>query len=158
MPSPGVHATSGLGPSTIGDVGLGALHHQHVFDAGHGITGESLIYGGFEGNHLVFAEAAIGGNHQLGFGILQPVFQGLGTEPPKHDGMGSANAGAGQHGNGRFGNHWHINADAISFFNPQLLHHIGNLAHLVVQLGIGQSAGIAQVHLPKLGRLCCDAR
>ena len=48
--------------------------------------------------------------------------------------MYGSNSGARQNGNGQFGNHTHIQTNAIAFFNAVLLQYMGKRIHAFVQL------------------------
>ena len=67
--------------------------------------------------------------------------------------MGRSNAGAGQHRHRRFRNHRHVDTNAIALDHPHALKHVGHLAHLPMQLGIGQRAGVPRFSFPYQGRL-----
>ena len=54
--------------------------------------------------------------------------------------MHGANARACQHGNSRFRDHRHIDADAIAFFYPEAFECRGKLANFSVQLAVGDLA------------------
>ena len=132
---------------------LGAAHHQHVRHAGAGTIGQGRIHGRLESHGLVFAEAAIGGDHQLRLTIDQPVPQGLGREAAEHHRMGGADPGAGQHGDGRLGHHRHIEGHQIALADPQRLEGIGYLAHLGMELAVGEAAAVTRLPLPDQSRL-----
>ena len=59
--------------------------------------------------------------------------------------MHRADARAGQHGEGGLGDHRHVDGDAIALGDALPLQHVGEAAHLGVQLAIGDEAGILRV-------------
>ncbi len=62
--------------------------------------------------------------HQTDDSLVQkwePVLEGIGTEAAKYDTVNSTDSGAGKHGNGKFRDHGHINADPVTLFNPLFL-------------------------------------
>ena len=69
--------------------------------------------------------------------------------------MDGAYAGAGENGNGQFRYHWHIDADSVAFADTMRFHHIGEPAHLFMQLTVGEGAvGLGRVvSFPKDGNL-----
>ena len=126
----------------------GALHDQHVFDAGGGVVFEGAIDLHFQGHGGIFAEAPIGGDHQFGLGIVQAIAQGFGAEPTKHDAVGRANAGTGQHGDRRFRDHRHVNPNDVAFLRAEGFQDVGKLANFPMQLGIGEGARVAGFAFP----------
>ncbi len=57
--------------------------------------------------------------------------------------MDSADAGAGQHGHHRFGNHGHVDDDAVAFFDAEVHEDAAKLGDLVTKLAVGEGlAGI----------------
>ena len=54
----------------------------------------------------------------------------------------SANTGAGEHGDGEFGNAGQIEGDSVSFLYTERFEHISTLADLFVQVTIGSFAAI----------------
>ena len=131
-----------------------SLHHEHVLDAGGAtVAGKSLIHSRFQGHGLVLAEAAIGGDHRLDLAIDQPVAQGIGREAAEHHRVGRTDAGAGEHGDGRFRHHRHVESHQIPLTDAQGLERIGGFAHFGVQLAVAEAAAIARLPLPDQGRL-----
>src|SRR4030088_1883672 len=57
--------------------------------------------------------------------------------------MDRANAAAGEHGNGRFGNHRKGDDDAVAFLKPVLFEDVGKPAHFAVELFVGEDAFFA---------------
>ena len=67
--------------------------------------------------------------------ILDAAGQAVGREAAEHHRMHRADAGAGQHGIGRFRDHRQIDGDAVALLDAVRLQHIGEAADLRVQLG-----------------------
>src|SRR5262245_29468372 len=68
--------------------------------------------------------------------------------------MDGADAGTGEHGNRRLGNHRQVNGDAIAFLDAARLQHIGEAAYFGMQLLIGKLFVVLRiVALPQDGRL-----
>ena len=72
--------------------------------------------------------------------------------------MGHADAGAGQHGDGQLGDHRHVHRDAVAGAQTQAQQHVGEALHIVEQLRVGDSAGVAGLALPVEGHLVAGAR
>src|SRR5690606_19091947 len=90
-----------------------ALYDQDRFDA-LAAGGERIVHHGLEQVGFAPAVSAVGGDEQLGLGVDDAIAQRFGREAAKDDGVDRADAGAGEHGNGRFGDHGHIDDDAIA--------------------------------------------
>ena len=93
-----------------------------------------------ERNAATAAQALVGGDNDVRLRILDPAGQRLGREAGEHHGMDGADAGAGQHGVGRLGDHGQIKRDAVALPRAVLLEHIGEAADLLVQFFISYVA------------------
>ena len=56
---------------------------------------------------------------------------------------------AGQHGDGKLGNHRHVQRDHVALADAQRLEHVGELAHFRVQHLVGEHAGSRPARLPR---------
>src|SRR5947207_14718635 len=65
--------------------------------------------------------------------------------------MRSTDAGAGQHSNGQFGRHSHVDGDTVAFFHAQRLKHVRELLYFAMQLLVGESANLSRLTLPDDG-------
>src|SRR5438552_2546774 len=75
------------------------------------------------------AAAGIGGAEAAGFA----------AEAAEDDGMNNAEAGAGEHGDGKLGNHRHVNGDAVAGFEAaEIAEHGGGFVYANVKLAIGE--------------------
>ena len=63
--------------------------------------------------------------------------EAVGREAAEHHRMHRADARAGQHGVGRLGDHRQVDGDAVALLDAVRLQHVGELAHPLVQLAIG---------------------
>ena len=104
-----------------------------------------------ERHHRAAAEAAVGRDDQLGLRILDAVGHGLRAEPAEDDRVDRADAGAGEHGDGRLGHHRQVDEHAVAFAHAVALEHVGKAADLVVKLFVGEGALLAR--LAGCGRL-----
>ena len=65
--------------------------------------------------------------------------------------MNRANACAGQHGNGQFRCHAHVDRHAIAFLDPERLQHVGEPLHLAMQLLVAKGTNFAGLTFPDQG-------
>ena len=86
------------------------------------------------------AEGTIAGDDEFSIGILKAVCNALCTEPSKNHRVDGSDPCTSQHSNGQFGNHSHIDADTVAFFDAVVLQYVGKLIHLGMQLCIGDHA------------------
>ena len=107
--------------------------------------GQGLVGGGLEFDDLAAAVAAIGGDHGCGAGVLDAVLQRLRGKAAKHHRVNGADARAGLHGNRRFGHHGHIDDYAVAAADAGGFQTVGELAHLVMQFGIGDVPSVTRL-------------
>src|SRR5579885_1351055 len=81
--------------------------------------------------------AFIGGDHDIGFAILNAAGERIRREATEHHGMNRANARAGEHGVSRLRNHRHVNGDTVALLDVAIAQDVGEAAYLVVQLLVG---------------------
>ena len=86
---------------------------------------------GFQRGAATTAGGGVGGDDNFGFGVVDPVGKRIGRETCKYDRMDRADAGACQHGIGRFGDHRQIDDNAVTFANALGPQDIGHAVHLV---------------------------
>src|SRR5438552_12104638 len=67
--------------------------------------------------------------------------------------MRSSQPGARKHGNRQFGDHRHVQGDAVSRANAKAFKDVGELADLAVQILIAEHAAIARFSFPDDGGL-----
>ncbi len=138
--------SAGHGHRAADRVGAGPLHHHHVVDArrlGHGDVDVAL-----EPDPLAAPPPTVRRHHHLGLGVQDPVAQGVRGEPAEHDRVHGADPGAGQHGDGQFGHHRHVDGHPVTTADPEALQHVGEPAHLEEQVGVADGAGVARLTLP----------
>src|SRR6186997_1790760 len=71
--------------------------------------------------------------------------------------MDRADPSTAEHGNRELRRHRHVNGNAVSLFNPQLLKDVRELANFTVQLGIRQRLRVAGLAFPKNGHAVTEA-
>ena len=113
----------------------GAAHDQHLLVALallEGLVGVLL-----ERDRPAAAHALVGRDDELGVAVDDAPREAVGREAAEHHGMHGADAGAGQDGVGRLGDHRQVDGDAVALLDAVGLQHVGELAHALVQLAIG---------------------
>ena len=118
-----------------GDVAASALDHHHLLDAGGALQG--LVGVGLHRHLAATAHPFVRSDDHVAFGVNDAVFQRIGREAAKHDGMDRADAGAGQHGDGGFRDHRHVNAYPVALLDAEAFQRIGEFADILMQLPVG---------------------
>ena len=96
------------------------------------------------------AKALVGGDQHRRFAVLNAPDQGFRREAAEDHGMDRADPRAGEHRVGRLGDHRHVDRDPVALLDPASLQHIGEPAHVLVHLGIGDVLVLARaVALPE---------
>ena len=142
-----------LGP---GDVTAGALDDDQGVDVG------ALVEGGIgvllQGHVTAAADALVGSDDDAAVGVEDAVAQGVGGEATKDDGVDGADAGTGEHGHRRLGDHGQIDADPVTLLDALGLEDIGQFADVGVQFAIGDLlVDVGIVGLPDDGDLIATA-
>ena len=142
-----------LGP---GDVTAGALNDDDGVDVG------ALVEGGvgvlLQRHVAAAAHTLVGGDDDAAIGVEDAVAQGVGGEAAKDDGVNGADAGAGEHGHRRLGDHGQVDANPVALLNALGLENIGQLADVGVQFAIGDLlVDVGIVGLPDDGDLIATA-
>ena len=83
-----------------------------------GISGTACVHVGLERHHRALAPAAVRGDDHLRPGVVHPLPQRLGGEAAEHHRVHRADARAGQHRDGRLGDHRQVDPDAIALLAP----------------------------------------
>ena len=128
---------------------VASVYDHDIFDRGAIDHGKVDV--GLEGRGHPPAIAGIGGDDDAGLGVVTAVEDGIGAEAAENDGVGHADASAGQHGNGQLRHHGHVNGGPIAGLQAQTLQHVGELAHLHVQLTVGEDPSVARLAFPVEG-------
>ena len=126
-----------------GNISTGAPYGNHRVYVGAFLQG--FFYAGFERYGFTAAHTFIGGNDCLTVGVENAVTYGIGGETAEHHRVHRADARAGQHGIGGFGNHRHIQAYAVAFLHPTGLEHVGQAADLLMQLAVADVCCVLRV-------------
>ncbi len=86
---------------------------------------------------LAAAHAGVGGDDEFRRCVVDPRGQRPGSEAAEHDGMDRADPRAREHGKQGFGNHRHVDEDAVSFADAQALHDCRHANDFGFQFGEG---------------------
>ena len=113
---------------------------------------------GLEREHLAPAVAAVRRHQHLGLGVVDAVGQRRGREAAEHHAVRGADAGAGQHGHGRLGDHRQVDVDPVAPLHAEALQHVGEALHLGQQLGVRDDTAVAGLALPVVGHPVAPAR
>src|SRR6185369_13359925 len=89
------------------------------------------------GYGLAGAHAGVRRDYERGTRIVDARGQAGRGKPAEHHGVDGAQARAGQHGNGRLGNHGHVDDDPVALVDAQFLHDRGEAVYLAVQFLVG---------------------
>ena len=129
------------------DLVLAAPHDEHLLDrrlAG----GEGSVDGGLERQNLALAVRAVGGDDELGAGIVDAGAQALGREAAEHDGVHGAEPRDGEHGDDGLRNDRQVDRDAIALADAEAREEVGGALDLDRELGVGEAAAVAGLALP----------
>ena len=109
--------------------------------------GERLVDGRLQRRHRPPAVAAVGGDDQLRVGVGDPVDQRLRREAAEHHAVRRPDPGAGQHRHHRLGDHRQVDRDPVARLNAEFGQRVGRLAHLVLELAVGDRPRVARLAL-----------
>ena len=121
------------------------LHRGALFEGGVAV----LLHGG----ELAAPETLVGGDDEGGVAVVDPVPQGLGGEAAEDDAVDGAYAGTGEHGEGQFGDHGHVESHPVALLDPVLLQNVGEPVDFIGELKIGEGLVGAVVAFPDDGSL-----
>lgn len=127
-----------------GDIATGALEHDHLVDLGFRV-GERFIHILLERHRTATTQPLVGGDHDARARVDDATGQRFRREAAEDDAVYRADAGTGQHGDGGFGHHGHIEADHVAAVNPLCFQDVGELAHFAVQLAVSEFAIFGRV-------------
>ena len=117
---------------------------------------DGLIGGLFDRNGFASTVAAVGGEENLGLGILEACGEGPGPKTGKDGNHHGPYLQTGQKGRDEFGDHGHVESDGVPLLDPQTFEVVGTLADLLGQRAIGYFFEIPGITLPDKGRFGCQ--
>ena len=143
-----------VAPIGHGSVVGGALDNHHMLD--RRACRHRHIAMLLQREHGTFAPRPVLGDQQFGPGVLDPLGQRVSGEPSEHHGVDGADAGTGEHRDRKLRDHPHVNGDPVPPLDAERSQPVGELAHLLVELGVGEVTGVAGFSDPVIGDLVAD--
>ena len=144
--APGVHRNLVAGPLEDDAVfEARRLHHRRI----------AIV---FERNLLATPVAAVGGDQQGAVRIVNAIPDRVGREAAEDDGMGHADARAGEHGDGEFRDHRHVNRRSLAALDAELTQPVRESANLGEEFAVGNRAAVAELTLEIVGDPAAAAR
>ena len=132
-----------LGPRHLG---LGALDHEDVLDGRR--LRDGLVRVLLHGRGLAAAELPVRGDQQLGLGVEHAGLERARGEAAEDDAVRRTQTRAGQHRDDGLGDHRQLDRDPVACAYAQLGQRVRRLAHLALQLGVGDRPRVAGLALP----------
>ena len=129
-----------IAPLAHRDIAAGMAQHQNRL---HRNFFERLVDIGLQWDPLTAAQALVGGDDPVALAVLDPSRDRFGRETAEDHRMHRPDPRAGQHGEGAFGHHRHIDRDPVALFDAHSLERVRHLDDLALQIGIGDLARIA---------------
>jgi hypothetical protein len=96
------------------------------------------------GDDAADLDATGGGQDYTRLRVVDARRQLVRGKPAEDDRMDRAYAGAGQHREGRFGHHRHVDQDAIALDDAEARQHAGETRDLVAQLAVGEMPDLSR--------------
>jgi hypothetical protein len=121
-----------------GDVVAEMAHHQHRVHFRP--LGDGGIDIGLERHQPATAQAAVGGDDDAAGAILDAAVKRFGREAAEHHAVHRSDAGAGQHRHRGFGDHRHVEGDAVALRDAECLEAVRHRDHLAVELAVGEAS------------------
>jgi len=118
------------------DVAAGVRDDEHAL---HVDALERLVDIGLQWDRLAAAQSFVGTDHPVAAAILDPPVDRLGRKSAEDDAVDRADARAGEHRHRAFGDHRHIDGDAVALADAHLLERVGHADR------VGEQRGIADV-------------
>ena len=118
-----------------------------MFD-GTRIATQRFVHGGLQWGRGAAPPLAVGGDDQLGLGVVDTRPQCRCGESREHHRMHEPQPRTCQHRDDRLGQHRHVDSDPVTGNQAELGQIVGRLADLSQQLGVGDGAGVAGLALP----------
>ena len=132
-----------------GDVVFGTFYDDNVF-YGRAVF-ECFVDGGFERDDTAASPSAVCGDDAIDFGIVNALDDGVCGESAKYDGVDGADACAGEHCDGKLGNHRHVDSDAVAFFDVECFESVCESTDASVQFLVGEDDLVAGLAFPDDG-------
>lgn len=117
-------------------VDLGASPLEHEARSNVGTLFEGVVSRRFQGNCSATSNAFVGGDDKFAAAVQNTVFQGVSGETGEDNAVRGTETSTREHGDSGFGHHGHVQAHAITFFDPGSLHGVGEFAHVSQQFSV----------------------
>ena len=130
-----------------------ALDHEHVRDRAPDRPGccslgaRASSTSGLRAKVCAAAVAAVGGDDELGLGVVDALAQALGAEAAEDHGVDGADARAGEHRDHGFGDLREVDRDAVALADAQREQAVCGLLHALVHVVVGERLGVAGLAL-----------
>ena len=121
-----------------------ALNDQYIFNVVFAAC-QRFIDNGLKRECRSFTKATIRGDDQSRIGILNSTDQRVGAKSTEYNGVGRANASAGQHRNSCFWNHRHIDRDAIARTYAKFRERICRFLNFMQHLRVGNRPSVVRL-------------
>ena len=125
------HVTAGLHVDGL----AGALEHHHRLDVGAIL--ERFVHVLLEGHDTATPPAAVPREEHGGLGVVDPLANGIGREAAEDHAVGSPDARAREHGDGRLRHHGHVDGHAIAALHSRPLERAREAVDLAVEIPVG---------------------
>ena len=109
----------------------GALDHDDMFDGGAAFEG--LVDDVLQLDDLAVHEAAIAGDDDVGLAVIDAAVHRFDREAAVDHRVDRADLGAGQHGDGQFGDAAHVDGHAVAFLYAHAAQDVGEHAHFAAE-------------------------
>ena len=136
--------------------GSGPVDHQDVLDGV--VAGDGGVRVVLDRHGGAAAELAVGGDQELGAGVLHPELQGLGGEAAEDQGMDGADAGHGEGDDHGFGDDGEVDDHPVALGDAEVQEGIGGFGDLALEFGVGDGAAVAGLALEVQGHLVSAPR
>src|SRR4029077_16918458 len=115
----------------------GALDHDDMVHATR--FGDRRVGIGLQRHLAAATQPFVGGDDDVRLAILDAAGKRIRREAAEHHRVDRTDARAGEHRVGGLGDHRHVDGDAITFRDVAVAQDVGEAAHLVVQLLVGDA-------------------
>ena len=119
--------------------------------------GDRLVDRRLERRRLAAPPAAVGGDDELGLGVVDPPGERLGREAAEDHRVRRADPGAGEHRDRQLRDHRHVDRDPVARRHAELEERVGGLGDLPLEVGVGDGPGVAGLADPVVGDLGAEA-
>ena len=127
-------------------VGVAPVDHHHRRDGRTRVERGVDVH--LERGRRSTAIAGIGGDHADGVAVVDSIGDRIGAEPTEDHGVGGTDAGTCEHRHGQFGDHRHVDRDAVAPLHPEVPERVRESGDVVAQLGVGDRAGVTGLPFP----------